>query len=183
MPPPLTTTLTMRRVFRYTNAEAGVFSPTNIQIGQRALVFGTSATTVSTMIRTFKLLSVEVWAPPDPTTFYSTASCELVDQGGGLSTQSQIMSDTSLGSALPAHFKMVPKPGSYPAMFVDGVATGYAVSLTLPANSIVDITLEFNLNDATNSPGSTTVTSATVGVIYMLSLATGLVPVSFPTTS
>ncbi len=175
-------TVSVVRSFRYRANAAISTTITSDTFALRLLAVGSGATQTSSIVQNLRLRSVEVWAPPDPTTFAATTSVEFSD-GAAVGTASQIFTDTALGSSQLAHVRCVPRPGSAASLWSDGTGiTTWGVRIVLPINSIVDFTFEVVFKDDGNAGGVVTVAAATLGVLYMVDPVTNLQAVSFSRT-
>ncbi len=164
--------------FQASNTLAQVALTTDRIISMYGLA--TSATTGQGLFSGFKLRSVEIWGPPGTGSPTNVAFEAL---GAGFSSH-KMVSDTSIGSTVPAHVRWnAPDDWLYHNWF-DLTGTGITLGLiTGPSGSVVDITVEFVLQNGENPPSATVIAGATTGQVYCRTLDnTGLlVPTNYIT--
>ncbi len=139
-------------------------------------------TTLALLAKCVRLKSIEIWSPTATSTTGVTCSVEW------LSTNSPSIevSDTSINVSEPAHIKTVP-----PAMALAGFWQGFSSTdifiITCPGGSVVDISVQYVLNDQSTASSTATIATGTLGRQYYLALdgptTNLLVPVSLSTTS
>ncbi len=146
------------------------------------------ATGVAAAYRVFasaRVKSIEIWGPAAAAGL-ATVSVTWVGSGNFAGPRQNI-SDSTLGSARPAHVKSKAPGGSVAGMwFADTSTGGNIIVLDGPASSVVDIVIEFTVrNDEGAVAVTAAVAAATVGRVYCRKLdSTGgalLVPVALDT--
>jgi hypothetical protein len=145
-------------------------------------VKGVTATTVSRFNRSFKLQSMDIWAPTSDLGTPVTASVEWL----GLNTPNIEQSDTSVNPSQPAHLRCSP-PGSSIAAFWQTADNDINLfNLSCPGGSVIDIVVMYIELDQPAVELAVTVIAATPGVNYYLALdgpgVNTLIPVSLNTT-
>lgn len=144
----------------------------------------TSAYRIASAIRVRK---IEIWGPMASDLVPVTV---VVDWTGSTTSgsfgKSNRVSDTSMGSAEPAHLVTRPPPGSQIAQWLTGGSTTTICSLTYPLGSVIDLSYELVArDDGTAQSVASAVAGATVGANYIRALdstsGTNLVPVSYST--
>lgn len=141
-----------------------------------------SGTQVANFVR---IRSLEIWAPMAADLAPVTASIEWNGSTVGLYGKSVRHSDTSMGSAQPAHIKTSPPPGSQVATWFGTGVQNVAV-LVYPINTVIDVAFDLVLRDDASAVAVTgAVAGATVGALYTRALNSpvnnNLVPASLPT--
>jgi len=123
-----------------------------------------------------------MWAPAAAGGANTVSVCWI--GSGNFSGPKALISDTTLGSALPAYVKTKPPVGSVAASwFADGSSGGAVIQLNYPTNTIIDLDCEYVLrNDEPQIAVTAAVAAATAGRMYVRRLdstsTTTLVPVS-----
>jgi hypothetical protein len=173
----------------------GNLGSTVINSAQIAFAFGSVATVTNTnvvsVIGSLKLIEVEMWASPNSssTSALSNLSCEFSGSNTNISSTSQF-SDTSVNPAEPAHLRCRPPSGSNSAFWqFPSVSANNLFTVNGSGNAcIIDVTCDIVLSDDEVSTLVRTVSTATVGQMYYLSLdntnagAHTMVPVALVTT-
>jgi len=134
----------------------------------------------------FKVHSIEIWGPMAADLAPVSVSIEWAGAVVGMLGKSVRHSDTSMGSAEPAHVRSTPPPKSQVSQWLSTLNANGVCTLVYPANAIVDIVYSLVLRDdgvATAVTGA--VAGATAGALYVRALNSpsnnNLVPVSNPT--
>jgi hypothetical protein len=171
--------------FRYTASTAVASSITCNDILGAIGVIGTVVNTTAVYLaRTFRIKRIEIWSPTSSSTTSATCSVNFLSSAL-LQTPSMEISDTSINVSQPAHIVCRPQKGAITS-FWQQTSTDGLFFLSCPGGSVVDIDIEFILNDSTVI---TTVALAAVllGGVYYLALngpsTNTLVPVSMRTTA
>ncbi len=185
-PPPFVPSLTLNKVFRFKASAAMVNDVLSIKDVGTMLIMATGATTSNTLSTAFRLRKVEMWGPMASDLVPVTVSVEFqFTPTSGLGGPSKLQSDTSMGSTVCAHVSAVPPAGSSASFWQADYTTDGMCLLNGPSNSVVDLTIEYTLNDSLAAGTAVTVVAATAGVIYVrkpdVSSTAVLVPISFPT--
>ncbi len=185
-PPAKPASIMHTHVFRFRSTSTAGVQITTKSL-QNLLVMASSATSVYSLISAWKLNYVEVWGFPSASAA-STISIEYNGESGIQTGRSRRVQDVSLGNSFPSHVKLAPSKDALASKWQSNSSLTSSVnlfSLGLTAESIVDVSLSFVLNDSSVPIGPTTVAGATTGLIYIRSLdnesGTLLPPVSFPT--
>lgn len=106
----------------------------------------------------FKVKSIELWAAAPSSGAPTTNSVEWVDNTTSSATNRIMVSDTTMGTAKPLHVYTRPPKLSTVGFWQNG---GSQVSFTLnlgAANTIIDLTVSFSLQDTNSTPSITTST-------------------------
>lgn len=148
-----------------------------------------TTTTAYRLFSSFKLHSVEMWAPMASDLVPVTASVEFqTPAAAAIGAPNSLRSDTSMGADQCAHVMSSPPPNSLAATWQSRAATGVLFTLNGPINSIVDVHLSLYLqNGETPLAVANALVAATVGTVYCRGLdgaaaaATVLPPVSYTT--
>lgn len=186
-PPQFDAAVEVRKTFRYKATGAG----TDVSITAAGLLDGLcmAATTTSAyrLLVALKIEKVEMWGPMASDLVPVTVSCEYnTDASTGFGQRTSLWSDTSMGSADPAHVIARPPSQSLASMWQSRAGASQLCLLNFPVNTLVDITLSVVLQNG-ESPLAVTqaVAGATVGKVYLRALDVNgsglLVPVSYPT--
>ncbi len=128
-----------------------------------------------------RVRSVELWAPAAAAGI-ATVSVDWTGTGN-FSGPRQLIADTSLGTTMPAHVFSRPPSNSLASMwFIDGSTGGTLFTLNLPANSVVDVVIDYVVRNSEGAQACTAaVAGATPGRMYVRRLdSTGgslLIPV------
>lgn len=140
-----------------------------------------SAVQLSTSVR---LTRVEIWGPPASDLIPVTVETEWAGAEGYAGTSARV-TDTSMGSTMPAHVNSRAPAGSMAGMWHASTSTGTLCRIACPVNSIVDVAVQLALADSGTSTQVTgAVAGATAGVLYCRALTspastTLLVPVGY----
>lgn len=155
------------RTFRWTFAKSVVDLPITVSNLIGMYNFCTTATNLTVLCTAMKVKYVELWAEPDPSAA-SRVDLEWVSSTGGFAGPSAVISDTTLGTALPAHLKSRPPPMSLMAQWLQPT-TGTLFTVSGNIGSIMDINLTYCLQDGLTAGASKTVAGATSGIVYVVS--------------
>lgn len=164
-PPPFVPTMSYAHKFRFTNgATAAVDVPVTRENLLNLVQIGASATTSARLFEAIRLRSVEMWTNPvalgSPPT---TCSIEWL----GENSPSVVVSDISMG-VRPAHVRSLPPPASSNRWWSmsGSLESDDLFSLTLPANSIVDVIADCRVVEAENPTAGDGSTSLSAGKLY-----------------
>lgn len=176
-PPPLTLSVRGRHKFRYILEGEGVNPTENYTLISgdmlvRRIVVASDTVTGYAIIRAVRILDVELWAisqlkdNQNATTevFLEYPNTPNVGPGG----PDLRKGDTTLGSARAAHVRYPPPRNSLQAEWLNRNAVS-VLGIKAPAGAVLDITLDFILEDS-GTVQSSTLSSASPGEIYYLSL-------------
>jgi hypothetical protein len=186
-PPQMIATFGGRQRVRF-NANAALSNVDITQANLMDLVFvATSATTATRALFSIRLRSVEIWAPMASDLVPVTASIEYLSGSALFGGRSQIHSDTSMGSAQPAHVRAAPASEALASKWFNSGASATLFRLNGPDNSIIDVDFEYTLNDAGSATSIVNApVGAATGAMYYGALdglraaTTKLPPVSLP---
>ncbi len=169
LPPVFKSEVVLTRKLRF--RASGAVSEVSIRHRDLAMAFGIVAVTTTTsgvLVWAHRLIKVDCW-------FNAATAGTLVEgvvdwnsspgtsfiaaPGSSRSAQSTSVSEY-------AHFSARPPKGSQQDCWHKGDDTASAFTLTLPAGGIVDITMEYVLNDSNAVLSGDSITGATVGTFY-----------------
>ncbi len=168
-PPPRQLVVTISRVFRFvtTNAQSGY----NIEVQDILGLIGvaTSATGVTSLFTAGRIRYVEMWAPASSG---AQVNPDITWLGANYPEPSRF-NNAVMGSATPSHIKSYPpKDGNADAgnWFVAASSTLQLVRLVVPAASVVDISVDLKMQNATalnlGNPLTYTSSGLTAGYVY-----------------
>lgn len=163
--------ITFSKKFRFQFTAGGVFDFTPVIMRNFLSISGyqVSSANASTypLIDRFRIVQVELFGPMTASLVPVTVKLEYVSAGGSqLNSASKLYSDTSMSSSAAAHVKAVPEPESIAAMWIGTLNTQTLYTTTLPANGIMDVTLEIVLNDGgVPAPTSGIIPTAAAGTV------------------
>lgn len=165
-PPPFVPTVKASHRFRFSNgANNGSFAITDHMLSN-LLCYATSTTTSVRLIQAYRMRRVEMWANP-PALGSAPTTCSV--EWNGDNAPSTVVSDTTMG-VRPAHVSSVPPAQSLarwwhaPGSDVDDTVTQFTISL--PADSIVDVILDLRFVETEAPSSGDTTTGASLGQIY-----------------
>jgi hypothetical protein len=150
-------------------------------------VLATGTTSGYRLVDSIKLRKVEAWSPAAAGSF-STISIEDSTDSSVFGGRSRIVSDSTTGSARPAHIVWKPHPGTIQDSFFSVSSTTKLYDCSFPQGSIVDLHFTFYLHDASAAASApvTALVGAVSGVLYVRAFGvsasmSNVIPVSFPT--
>lgn len=148
-PAPFQASLTFSKKFRFSVADPTSITLNSVQIVQFISLPKTPIPASGTvaLIDRFKIRKVEIFGPMAQDLVPVTVKLEYLSQSAGFTTSSKLYSDTSMSSAGAAHLNVAPEPESLASKWVSYATSVDLVRLTVPAQAIVDITLDIVLND------------------------------------
>ena len=132
--------------------------------------------------KSFKVHSVEAWAPPPTVGSAATLSLKWIGTSGvggpALSSLKEV-SDTTLSSAFPLHISSKPPKNSL-AGFWQEFAGGIVFEMNVPLNTIIDITMSHVLDDTGTicDPYTSFSTTAVGFYVWPAIVSSQVVPVS-----
>ncbi len=183
-PPQLSTNVVLRHRFRFKSSVDTAVAITDRNLNQ---IFGAMCTVANTtlkgIVNAVKLHSVEVWTPPASQGAAATVSLQW--NSGAFAPDVEV-SDTTISTAMPAHIKTSPPPGSSASFWMGESAANTMFTLTAPTGSIIDVDVTGVLADTQAALTSYTVAAGTLGAFYYLPLdgaTDGYLPVSLGTTT
>ncbi len=145
----------------------------------------TSTTAAYRVMAAVKIKSIECWAPAAAGAS-QTVDLEWVGSGTFASSRQNI-SDTTLGTSRPAHIYCKPPKDSIAEMWItDGSTAGNLFNIAGPADTIVEVKLQFVIrNSEASTAVGAAVAAATVGRLYCRRLdsnnASIMIPISMDT--
>jgi len=162
-PPVFVPTLCLSHTFRYLNSALGSFNITRANILNSLLLTPTAVTSVR-LLQAARLKSVEIWGNAPA---LGSSPTILQMEWTGENSPSTFLSDTSMG-VRPAHIRSSPPPSSSNRWWsISGSSeTDVLFSLVLPANCVIDVTLELRLVETEPPTAGDVPVGATVGKIY-----------------
>lgn len=184
-PSEFTPTVVVRRRLRFkATALSAADAIASISV-QDLWMMATAANAGNQLGDTFRIHAVEIWGPMAADLVPVTVSVEWTDPNLGAIGKSVRHSDTSMGSATPAHVRSVPPKTSQVSQWTNSSA-GSLFTLAYPANAVVDFVYSLVLRDTAAATVVTgAVAGATVGALYVRALNSSvnnnLVPVSVAT--
>jgi hypothetical protein len=185
-PPQMESNLRLNHKFRFqaSTAESNFAITDSTIIGALGGICTVANSTVTVLAQSFRIKSLEMWAPPASQGSAATVSVEWF----GFNNSPNIEhTDTTLSVAKNAHVKSAPPSSSLAAFWQKGTGSTLFV-LNFGANTIIDLVVEIMVADQETALETVAVTSATLGHIYFLALDQQagshiLVPVSLNTTT
>lgn len=182
-PPQLATNLTVNHTYRFRSTNAAVQAITAQDLVFIAGAMCTTAnTTMQNIAGSVKLRHVEIWSPPASQGAASTCSVEYVGNAG---TSNREFSDSTVSTAVPAHLRCSPPPGSG-AAFWAVPAADVLMNVTAPVGSIIDVSCTHVMRDDAVAGISYAIAAGTLGAVYYAPLdgVTDIfLPVSLSTTT
>jgi hypothetical protein len=163
-PTPFIPTIVYRHRFRYGNgANNGVFTITRANILNQMLL-ATSAVTTVRLNEAIRLMSVEVWTNPVALGAPPT-SCLI--EWLGENSPSTVIENTGMGIR-PAHVFSAPPPSSSNRWWSmsGSQETDQLFLITLPANSIVEVTCDCRMVETEAPTAGDVPTGASLGQVY-----------------
>lgn len=182
-PPPFQPNLAVRRKLRFESSAALTSAPVIVADLFDLVAMAATATSAFGVYNSVRLRGIEIWGPMASDLKPVTVSVEY--DGGNVGSPRVLFSDTSMGAMLCAHVKTRPPVRSLSSFWLTSGGTTL-FRLTAPANSVIDVDLDFVLQDGSGAQAvGAAVAGATAGVVYVRSLnSNGLAnipPLSFPT--
>jgi len=170
-PTPNQPTVSVSKTFRFKSALAVTGSAIRPIDLCSVLVVATTANELYRLCNNVRLRSVEIWGPPAADLTPVTVSVEW-GGGEGYAGASRRITDTSMGSTMPAHVRALPPRGSMAGLWHVDTSTGTLATIICPINSIVDVHVDVTFHDdGLAAPCLTgSIGGATVGAIYMRAL-------------
>ncbi len=177
-----------RKTIRYTTSAGN----TQLGVGIKPLLFGlggmctTAGTggTLTSLCQCFRLRRVQIWSVPPSAGATATVEINWFPSGSADLVPAYELSNTSMSISVPAHVSSTP-PRNTLASFWQNPTTassGLLFVLTAPADSIVEVDLDFILSDNEQSVVQySTASTVTLGKVYYVCLDGGsgtIVPVN-----
>jgi len=164
VPPPFIPTLKLSHKFRYLNGtSAGSFNITRGNLLNTVLYTPTAMTSVR-LFQAVRLKKVEIWANPQA---LGAAPTVLGLEWVGENAPSTQISDNPMG-VRPAYIRALPPPSSSNRWWsINGTSeSDQLFSLILPANCVIDVTLELRLVENESPTAGDVPAGAVVGRLY-----------------
>lgn len=166
---------TFQRKFRFecTNSESKGADVVYSYSLSNLCYIATGSTTAVTMFSAVRLRQIEIWGPPNPSSWQTMAL-----EWTGAKVPNKVITATG-DNVVPPHIKSRPPSGSYAAMWINRsqdppsyVANSALFALSGYAQCIIEVTLQFQLldYDAVQSQASLTTTGGTSGLIFVNAL-------------
>lgn len=168
--PPISSNVTIRHKFRFIAQSAVNVKITNNDIlaslGSVCYVVNSSGLSIA---ETYRIKSVEVWAPIASQGTAATCSVEWSPNTTATNYSSSLqVSDTSINPQSPAHVRCRPPKGSVASFWQEPSAGSLnLLAIIAPAGSVVDVFLEYVLVDDNSNRVPTTYASASAVLGYM----------------
>lgn len=135
------------------------------------LIHAANATTGVRLFESIRLKRVRIWAVSITSNVPVTIEMEWISNNLNSGGPSRPMTDTSLGSATPAHLDLVPPAGSTADLWQDLGSNAILFSVNLPTNALIDVELDGVIaNGNTGTSSQNAIVTGTVGTIYMRGL-------------
>jgi len=183
-PPQIQANVRVRHTYRFTStsATATAITPTST-LGAMGGVSAAANTNVSSFFGSFLIREVKIYTPPASQGAAATCSVEWI----GLANCPNVeVSDTTVSVADPAVIRSRPPVNSLASFWQLAGTTAY-MTLTAPAGSIIDVSLDAVLFDDDVAQAVNAVAASSLGSVYYLSLDPNAthryVPVSLTTTT
>lgn len=178
-PPSLKSTINFTHTYRFRipASTTGVTVTTADLAGLLALC--STATTSWLLATQVRIKSVEMWAPMGASLTPITLSVEWLgsaDFGGG----SVKVTDTSMSSTRCAHVHVKPKANSINDQWRTPGTTG-VFTYVCPIDTILDLRVQFALNDGEFTPPITIVGPSALGSLGSIAWVTGVTALGLPT--
>ncbi len=181
--PQIRTNVIKRHKFRFAASGAlSIVGPTGATIlGALGTVCTVTNTTVAQFNKSFRIRSIEAWAPGSAT----PATLTLIWIGLANSPNVEV-SDTSITASFPAHIKTSPPPESSAWLWQVTGAT-QVFFITGPTGTVLDLDVDYIETDQTFAASTQAVSVGVLSQCYYLALdgptSNLLVPVALTTTS
>ncbi len=162
--------ITVSKRFRFSFAAGGAITINNTRIGSfLSLAVGTNA---YPLIDRFRIRRVELFGPMTTQLVPVTVKLEFTaSPTNAFDSSTKLYSDTSMSSVSAAHLSVKPEEESIASKWVrvDSSSPLTLFIATLPANGIMDISMDVVLNDGSTPPNpvgiTSTPTSGTIGTV------------------
>lgn len=186
-PPSIPSAVIVKRRYRFVASAATASGGTNVSTDGLLGVMGVMAATSTTAFKLFRaarIRQVEIWAPSSGTVSgFPNGTVELKWSDDDTNSPGLQFSATSLSTGVPAHIKATPPPNSSAAFWFNTTTGENMFTITCPAQSIIDVTMEGIMNDDLVAIATAGVTSKIAGVVYYEPLdytANNFQPVALP---
>ncbi len=182
-PPALQLSVRKVHTFRFEASSASTTDTLSTTSLGNMLIMAASATNGYQLCNAIRLRKIEIWGPMASDLIPVTVSVDYTGQSAQAVGPSCKVTDTSMGANRPAHIVAIPPRTSTASTWQYTISGLTLCTLEFPANAVVDITLEFVLQDNGSPSTVVAISGATTGVVYLRrpDVAQLLVPVSWPT--
>lgn len=139
------------------------------RLAAAAGLIATGATTSVHMCYAVRMREVSIWAyagPVGSSAVTATLDWNSTSGAGNIFAPGNAVSDTSFSSAVPAHVHSSPPEGSNASFWHTPMDTTTLITLSGPAQSIIDVVIEYVINDANTVISGPTIAGASTGQIY-----------------
>lgn len=151
--------------FRFTTSSAAA----NVAVSQADIMdlvlMAATATSGYRLFASAKVRRVDVWSPGTAGAI-GTASVEFLADTSVAGSRHQLVSDSTMGTARPAHVSAVPAVGSLAAMWMSDAVTSSLLQITCAAGSIVDVAVTFTLRNNESASAVASLSGLTAGQVY-----------------
>lgn len=173
--PQLTSAIVVKHKYRFEFPGTTGLPPTNITFtcddliavfGGVATTVGGGSATVRLAAKSFKIHSVEAWAPPPAVGESASLSLKwATNPGGGGPSVSSLMevTDTTLSTASPLHIVTKPPKESLSA-FWNQFGGGEVFEMSAPVNTVMDILITHVVDDSATALDTYTYSTSTATV-------------------
>jgi len=171
-PPSISSTFKLNNTIRFITTSALAKVQITDQNILDLLCSASAATVANQICDAFRIRRVKVWSPMTSTLVPVTATLEWSNTSQAFSGDAMQHSDTSMGSNRPAFLNCRPPRGSLQDKWGASDSGTPYFSLTCPANTVIDFTVQLRLRDGSQVIQAVThaVAAATVGQIYCRAL-------------
>ncbi len=182
-PPVLSTNVRVTHKYRFNvgSSKTGQVITANQIFGAAGVFAVVANSTVAPIYSSFKLNFIEVWAASS-TQVQSIA----IEWLGNNNSPNIEITDTGMTPVYPAHVRCAPPKNSLASFWQTYGVSGNMFILTCPSGSIIDLSVQLIMADTTSAISTISVTSATVGHTYFLSLdhpTAAIAPVQLTSTT
>ncbi len=133
-----------------------------------------AANTILPCFSAVRIKSVELWCPSRDSALPAEPISRTVifrayasqSSSAQLSNDEVALSDTSVGTAEPAHVRWVPRSGTALANWIGSGSTFYSFTIVAPLATVLDIELECRLDTVNNTNSISGAYTLTPGYIY-----------------
>lgn len=171
-PPQIDTAICLRgHKFRFKASAALVNVQMQTSDFLQLLAVANTTTTASSLISAFRIRRVSIWGPPAADLIPVTVSLEYnqTSSAGSVGQRPRLFLDTSVGATEVACVSAKPPPQSAASMwqlYSTQASSGGAFILNGPVNSVVDVQMDFILQNGETVIANLATTAATVGRVY-----------------
>jgi hypothetical protein len=152
-----------------------------------SVLFAATAVVGYDLFTAVRVKAVEVWALPSQGSAPTPVRVQFpaLPDGGGLAGDGRVFSDTSMGIE-PAHVIARPDPKSALGLWNDSNGT-VAFLLTCPIGAVIDVLVDFRIDQNVTPSSTNALVAATVGNMYFrgldgLAVAATTLPADAPLT-